>query len=55
MWNALLVWSVQEIFNEIRLTELTMGREITERIVERVGIFRELSNEFDFGSCRSSI
>lgn len=48
-------WSVQEVFNAIRLTELTMGREITERIAERVGIFRELSSEFDFGSYRSSI
>ena len=34
---------------------MSMGREITELIADRVGIFRELSSEFDFGSGRSSI
>jgi hypothetical protein len=36
MWNALLVWSVQEVFNTNRLTELMLGRETTERIAEKV-------------------
>jgi hypothetical protein len=40
---------------KIRLAELIMGREITERIAEKVGILRELSSEFDLGSYRSSI
>ena len=36
--ELLLVWYVQEVFNAIRLSELIMGREITERIAERVAI-----------------
>jgi hypothetical protein len=55
MWNALRVWYMQGVRMRFAGRALIMGRKITERIAERVVIFRELSSKFDFDSYRLSI